>query len=534
MLYTMSDKTAKDFELLTEVSNMLTSFDETRVLKSVIDLVMESFGVEQSSLLLTNNGFSSEQGDWRFFTLAPRFKTSKLLIPPNPEAYEQAQRIVNDGLARWVIENKRGTVVVDASTDERWLELESVPTLAGSALSVPFIHENRVVGVFTLIHPDVGHFGEHHLQLMTIIANQVSVALRNAQLFTRMEAQQTQLEAVLHALPDVLLVLDEQAQLLLVNDAAVILLGSESELDVMGKSLHDLRSMDSTLVPILDIVANPEAGRKNWSFEARSEQQHRDYHIDVSVWKNAVSSNKTGYVVVMRDVTQMRDLNRFKDEMLQMASHDLRSPLALIVGYCSLMQLDIDPNTKIAEYLGIVQQQTERMTGLLDDLLRVEKIRTSPSELNERVDFRPIVQTALNNMRPAVENKQQTLKTNVTLDSPTMITINPSLIREAMENLLSNAVKYTPAKGTLTVNVYQEGRRVHYVVEDTGIGIPQEHLSRLFNTFFRARQAGTEDIEGRGLGLSLVKSIIERHKGEVWVESTVGVGSRFGFWLPMD
>ncbi|MDX2138263.1 MAG: ATP-binding protein [Chloroflexota bacterium] len=534
MLYTLPDNTAKDFELLTEVSNMLTSFDETRVLKNVIDLVMGSFEVEQSSLLLTENGFSSATGDWRFFTLAPRFKTSKLRIPPNPEAYAQAQKIVNEGLARWVIENKRGTLVTDAATDARWLELDGARSLAGSALAVPFIHENRVVGVFTLMHPSPEHFNEHDLQIMTIIANQVAVALRNAQLFTRMQAQQTQLEAVLHALPDVLFVLNAQGQLLLMNEAGAALFGSPSEADVRGKSLSDMRHADSTLMRVLDILSSPEAGRKNWSFEARSEQQHRDYHIDISVWENAATNHKTGYVIVMRDVTQMRDLNRFKDEMLQMASHDLRSPLALIVGYCSLMQLDIDPNTKIAEYLGIVQQQTERMTGLLDDLLRVEKIRTSPSELNERVDFRAIVQTALNNMRPAVENKQQTLKTNITLDSPTQITINPSLIREAMENLLSNAVKYTPAKGTLTVYAYQEGRRVHYVVEDTGIGIPAEHLSRLFNTFFRARQAGTEDIEGRGLGLSLVKSIIERHNGEVWVESTVGVGSRFGFWLPMD
>jgi signal transduction histidine kinase len=230
----------------------------------------------------------------------------------------------------------------------------------------------------------------------------------------------------------------------------------------------------------------------------------------------------------------VRDLNRFKDEMLQMASHDLRSPLALIVGYCSLMQLDVESGSKIAEYLEIVQQQTERMTGLLDDLLRVEKIRTSPLELYESVDFREVLNTALNNMRAAADSKHQRLSANIRLDGAPYVLISKPLIREAMENLLSNAIKYTPEGGHITVSSYVENQQLHFMVEDTGIGIAPEHLPRLFHSFYRARQAGTENVEGRGLGLSLVKTIIERHSGEVWVESTVGVGSRFGFRLPSN
>ncbi|MCA9908325.1 MAG: ATP-binding protein, partial [Anaerolineae bacterium] len=106
-------------------------------------------------------------------------------------------------------------------------------------------------------------------------------------------------------------------------------------------------------------------------------------------------------------------------------------------------------------------------------------------------------------------------------------------VREAMSNLLGNAVKYTPEGGRINVTSYREDQRVYFIVEDTGIGIPLENLPRLFTSFYRVRQPGSEDIEGRGLGLSLVKTIIERHNGEVWVESSPGVGSRFGFWLPL-
>src|SRR5690606_1484974 len=185
------------------------------------------------------------------------------------------------------------------------------------------------------------------------------------------------------------------------------------------------------------------------------------------------------------------------------------------------------------EYLDIIQRSTERMKGLLDDLLRVEQIRNSPLELNEQVDMLELVNTVLNNMRPVVESKQQQLEARLSLDNTPIVVGNPVLIREAMENLISNAVKYTPEGGSITVESYVQGKRLHFVVEDNGIGIPRQALPRLFESFYRVNQEGTENIEGRGLGLSLVKTIIDRHNGEVWVESEVGVGSRFGFWVPI-
>lgn len=527
----LSGSNVQELDLLSEVSKMLTSFDKDRVLKSVIELVMRAFKVEQSSLLMHSD--FGDNDTWRHFSLRPSFQTGLLRMPVTDDAYKQAQRIVNEGLTRWVIHHKQGLIIPDTREDSRWVELPDVPSGTRSALCVPFLQDERVVGVFTLQHGEPEHFSDSDLRLMSIIANQVSIAMRNAQLFARMQAQQKQLEAVLRSMPDVLLVLDADGDVLLVNDAAVDLLQCKDEFSAVGRSLKEFQSLDSALVLVIEIVSSPLQSGQRWSFEAHSDQRKRDYMINISVWEQQ-PGGQAGYVVVMRDITQMRDLNRFKDEMLQMASHDLRSPLALIVGYCSLMQLDVDPTTKMAEYLDVVQQQTERMTSLLDELLRVEKIRNSPLELYEQVDFRDIVNTALNNLRAAVDSKHQRLTANLRLDNTPNVLVSPSLVREAMENLLSNAVKYTPTGGRVIVISYVENHRLYFIVEDTGIGIGAEHLPRLFNSFYRARQAGTEDIEGRGLGLSLVKTIIERHKGEVWVESAVGVGSRFGFYIPIS
>jgi two-component system phosphate regulon sensor histidine kinase PhoR len=396
------------------------------------------------------------------------------------------------------------------------------------------MHNGEVMAVVTLLHSEPNFFDDHALRLVTIVANQTSVAIRNAQLFHRMQKQQSQLEAVLHAMPDLLLVLDETGKILLLNQTAAQMLDSASDPDVvLGTHLSDYLHLDNTFTLIDEIVSGPLQSGHSWSFEARSEQRRQDLLVTVSVWE-APTGGMAGYVVVMRDITMLRDLNRFKDEMLQMASHDLRSPLALIVGYCSLIEMDTpDPESPIHEYLSVIIRSTERMKGLLEDLLRVEQIRNSPLEMHQQVDFRELISAVLNNMRPLIDEKQQALQTKLQLDGLPGMMINPVLIREAMENLIGNAIKYTPQKGQIRVQAFEQGGRLHFVVEDDGVGIPHAHLSRVFESFFRARQRGADKVEGRGLGLSLVKTIVERHNGEVWVESEEGVGSRFGFWLPV-
>jgi signal transduction histidine kinase len=155
-------------------------------------------------------------------------------------------------------------------------------------------------------------------------------------------------------------------------------------------------------------------------------------------------------------------------------------------------------------------------------------------ELHEEIDFCELVKTAMEHINPLVEQRHHQLETQIWLDDVPSVTINPVLIRESMENLIGNAIKYTPEGGRIVVRAYVQEGAVHFNVEDNGIGIPKDHLPRIFETFYRAKQPGSEGIEGRGLGLSLVKTIIERHGGEVWVESEQGSGSRFGFWIPIS
>lgn len=519
----------QDFELLAEVSQMLTVLDQDRVLERVIDLMANAVGASKVSLILRPEYVE----DWR--QVFVRHLSSDTIDPQlaEPQSIHLARRVLDKGLAGWVFRNKQGAIVADTLHDERWYLFPDSNSQARSALCVPFLYNGEVLAVLTMLYPEPNHFTDYHLRLMTIVANQATVAVRNAQLFNQMLQQQQQLETILHTIPDYLLVLDEAGKILLANDAAARLLNPNNTASTLtGQPLVNFLNVDSVLTSIASVLQTPVQSGQTWSFETRSERQRRDFLVTVSSWEHP-AGDKAGYMVIMRDITAMRDLNRFKDEMLRMASHDLRSPLALIVGYCSLISLDTPEDSPIQEYIVSIQRATERMQGLLDDLLRVEQIRKSPLELHEKVDFGELVSAAIDHARPAAEQKHHTLETDLALDDVPPVSINPVLVREAMENLIGNAVKYTPEGGRIRVHAFAQDNAVHFSVEDNGIGIPKESLPRVFETFYRAKQAGAENVEGRGLGLSLVKTIIERHGGEVWVESEQGSGSRFGFWIPM-
>ncbi len=518
----------EDFELLAEVSQMLTVLDQDRVLERVIELMGKAVGSEQVSLILHPEYVE----DWRQIFV----RNLSLSTPPDlkqERSIHFARRVLDKGLAGWVFRNKQGAIIADTTQDERWFIFPDSNSQARSALCIPFLYNDEVLAVLTILHPTPGHFTDYHLRLVTIIANQATVAVRNAQLFNRMLQQQQQLETILHTIPDYLLVLDEAGKIVLVNDTTARLMNGEQGGSLIGQPLANYLHLDTMFSGVLEILENPVQNGQTWSFETRSERQRRDFLVTVSAWEHP-SGDTAGYIVILRDITTMRDLNRFKDEMLKMASHDLRSPLALIVGYCSLIALDTPEDSPTQEYLNAIQRATERMQGLLDDLLRVEQIRKSPLELHQQVDFSELIETAVDHMRPVAAQKHHELDMDVWLDDVPAVTINPVLIREAMENLIGNALKYTPEGGRVTISAFAQDGCLNFSVEDNGIGIPKEHLPRIFETFYRAKQAGSEGIEGRGLGLSLVKTIIERHQGEVWVESDQGKGSRFGFWIPLS
>jgi signal transduction histidine kinase len=512
----------EDVELLVEVSQLLTLADLDVVMQKVIGLASRAVGATRASLFLHNN----HQVDWDHIFTARNLSAD--------ESVKVVTRVMDAGFAGWVYRNRRGDIITDTHSDERWLVFPDDTLVVRSALCVPLLDGTDVIAVITLIHPEPHHFTDHHLRLMTIIANQATIALRNARLFNTVIAQRRQLQIVLQAMADVLLVLDENGRILLCNPPALALLNASTENDVYGVDLNTIANRDSVFDPVTEIITAGIAKNHHWHFETRSETRRTDYQVQMTVWSDQ-EDKRRGYVVVMHDITTLHDLARFKDEMLRVASHDLRSPLALVAGYADIIAMDTpDPNSPFHGYIKIIKQSVERMGGLIDDLLRVERVRTSPLELHEQTDLEALVKVVMVNMRPSAAAKKLELTADIQLENAPRIIADPVLIRQSMENLINNAIKYTPSGGKIHVLAYVESGKFQYVVQDTGIGISKEHLPYLFESFYRVREAQVNVEKGSGLGLSLVRNVIHRHQGDVWVKSRVNKGSKFGFWLPLE
>lgn len=508
--------TLEHLKLLNEVSQLLTSLDLNIVIKQVIDLMSDAVGAGKASLFLHDE----HDIDWDHILLSRELD--------HDESVSVVRTVLDEGLAGWVVRNRQGAIVTDTQADPRWHFFADDSLPVRSALCVPFMYEGSCLAVLTLVHPEPHHFTESDLDLITIVANQAAVAIRTVQLFRQTEAQQRQLEIILRALPEILLVTDQHGRILQVNDEAQRIFGS-GDSSLIGRSIHDFpegQHPGHLLAPARHIIDKPPKSREPWPYDVRDEENGRDYQAVMTTWEQP-AQREQGYVVIMHDVTNLRDLHRFKDEMLRVVSHDLRNPISLIMTARDMIEADMPPlagDSHVAQYLDIIYQSTQRMESMIEELL------TADTSSQQRFEPVQIALAVIERLRPLAERKGQTLEIDLERAASITIMADPLLISEAMENYLSNAVKYTPREGHIKVSLLVEDRQLHYIVEDNGIGIGAEHLPHLFEPYYRP--PGTIE-QGYGIGLNLVKTIVERHRGQVWVESEENVGSRFGFWLPM-
>lgn len=230
---------------------------------------------------------------------------------------------------------------------------------------------------------------------------------------------------------------------------------------------------------------------------------------------------------------QVKKLEQLKTDMIRIASHDLRNPLATIVGYLELLRWDRDMMTPDhRDYIDSIGRATERMQKITSDILSLERIEeTAHEESSESVDLTDVVHKLIPEMQDQARKKMQEL--NFDLPTKAVRVVGDSIqLNEAIVNLINNAIKYTPPAGRVDVHLRLDANNAIFEVKDNGYGVPEEQQARLFEPFYRVRTNETKKIEGTGLGLHLVKNIVDRHNGRMIFSSVYGEGSTFGFTLP--
>ena len=232
-----------------------------------------------------------------------------------------------------------------------------------------------------------------------------------------------------------------------------------------------------------------------------------------------------GNVVVMQDITYLKELDRVKTEFVTTVSHDLRSPLTAILSYVHLTEQAGPLNEMQQDYLDHARRSVNAITDLLTDLLELSRIEAGLDLQRKPVDLEPIIADVVEEFGPQASEKHQILQTDVAVGTPRVLG-NPLRLRQVVANLVGNALKYTPEAGTIVVALDEERGQVVLRVSDDGIGIPPADQPHIFEKFYRAGGLAQAQ-EGTGLGLSIVKTIVEAHGGRIWVDSRVGEGSTF-------
>lgn len=231
--------------------------------------------------------------------------------------------------------------------------------------------------------------------------------------------------------------------------------------------------------------------------------------------------------------TQLVRLNKAKSDFVSAVSHELRTPLAAIKGYAALLLGGQFGSFAAAqsERLAKIEKHADLLAKLIDNLLDIARIEAGRVTMETRaIPVEPLLETVSEMVKPQLDAKRIRLKTQ--LNGITELPGDPTHLPRVFMNLLSNAIKYTPEGGGITVTLERDGAQVLAKVRDTGCGIASQDLPKLFQEFYRTGNPINEQVRGTGLGLALVKRIVEAHRGRIWVESEVGKGSTFSFTLP--
>jgi two-component system phosphate regulon sensor histidine kinase PhoR len=238
-----------------------------------------------------------------------------------------------------------------------------------------------------------------------------------------------------------------------------------------------------------------------------------------------------GVVLVLRDITALRNLETVRRDFVANVSHELKTPLTSIAGYAeTVLTDDLDAETR-QRFLEIILANARRMQHLVDDLLdlsRIESGRWQPSPV--AVDPAGVAREAWAALGRRASESGVALRTEA--EAGLTVRLDPDAARQVFTNLFDNALRHTPPGGEITLSARAQAGGVLLTISDTGSGISQEHLPRVFERFYRADPSRARAIGGTGLGLAIVRHLIESHGGRVWAESTPGQGTTIGMWVP--
>lgn len=355
-----------------------------------------------------------------------------------------------------------------------------------------------------------------------------------------LEKQRSQNAAILSGIGDGVFVIDTSGKIILFNKASSLITGF-SEKEAIGRRYFDLLKFvnEDTKAPTFEFVQTALSGTKSVMPRRTMLPTKSGKIIPVADSAAPVYDSSgaiAGAVVVFRDITSERELENAKEEFVALASHQLRTPIVIIQGYLDLLidelSKEITPERKLT--FNAMQRAILSLTELVNGMLNVSRVETGTIGISpEPTDLPALLDKTLGEFKIEMQEKNFTFEKKYAENIPT-INVDQRLTVAIVRNLMSNAIKYTPIRGSISVVLEKTDSEVVVSVTDSGLGIPKDQQDKVFSKFYRADNALENKIEGTGLGLYVVKSIIDEAGGRIWFSCEEKKGCTFSVAIPLS
>ncbi|HEX2987874.1 MAG TPA: ATP-binding protein [Chloroflexota bacterium] len=424
-----------------------------------------------------------------------------------------------------------------------------------SRIAAPLRAHGRTNGVLAIYSfAESEPLQEPDLALVTELADRLGVAVENMRLFHESQARRLRLEAIIGQMADGVVVTNEVGEAVVVNVAAEKMLGGLIAPSSGMKPQNGCKSKKGTISPsIRALVMRALAGEMilGEEFNVGAPPLRRVLNATASPVRDD-DREITGAVLVLRDVTVEREVDRMKEEFVATVSHELRTPITAVLGYTDILlrglRGPLEP--KQVDALSSVRTAGERLLALINDLLDISRLEAGAQDMSIRpLDLAESINRAIEAFSGLALSREIEMLQAIPVSLP-LVQGDEELLQRILGNLLSNALKFTPEGGTVVVsamagmpshaNARGAQRRqdhgqdvVSVMVTDTGIGVPREQQEKIWEKFQQADSSSRRSFGGTGLGLAIAKGLVELHGGTVWLESEglPGKGSTFGFTL---
>lgn len=341
-------------------------------------------------------------------------------------------------------------------------------------------------------------------------------------------------QTIIRNIVDGVIVTDPEYRVLVVNSVAEKLFGIK-ENEARNKPIRQVIHNKPFLDFLFSLSSEDEnAGSKTRELTLKNPDTWRDIYLQARAARVTGEQDKiVGIVTIIRDITREKEIDKMKTELVSMVAHELRSPLTSISGFSELLLDEGITREQSEEYAAIILKESNRLSELINKFLDISKIEAGKSQVKKRpVQLREVLDKVLDVNLHQAERKNIAVSVRVSNQLPPVMA-DRDMIEQVILNLFSNAIKYSPENSAIEIRIREVNGEVVTEIEDNGYGISEQSLPRIFDKFYRAADnEAAREIAGTGLGLALVKEIVELHGGRVTVKSQLGKGSTFGFILP--